>query len=108
MVKKKKKKKKIYDRIYWQGYQKVILMERVVICRIEEEPVSNGNNYKIYYNVNDDGKVRESWIRIGAEGTGIKLGKFRRYMVDRSGKLDIIGIKKHLHNREMSEILDNL
>lgn len=102
-----KKKKKIYDKIYWQGYRRIMVLDWVVICRIEEEPVCDGNNYKVYYNINDDGKLKESWIRVGAEGTGIKLG-FRRYMVDRSGKLDIIGIKKYLHNREISEILERL
>jgi len=103
--------KKVYDKIYWYRLD-MVEKTNIIINRIEKVEAGvlcpDRPCYKVYYNINDDGKVKESWIRVGAEGTGIKLGKFRRYMVDRSGKLDIIGVKKYLHNREISEVLENI
>lgn len=100
--------KKIYDKIFWHsGFLGVAEKTNVIIDRVEnEDPEISNNHYIVYFK--PKGKRQTSWIIIGNEGTGIELSGVKRYIVDGDGKLDIIGIKKYLHNREMSEILDNL
>lgn len=100
--------KKIYDKIFWHsGFLGLVEKTNVIIDRIEKEGSEIGNNHYIVY-FKAKGKTYKSWIIIGREGTGIELSGVRRYMVDGDGKLDIIGIKKYLHNREMSEVLEGL
>lgn len=100
--------KKIYDKIYWHsGFLGIVEKSDIIIDRVEKEGSETGYNYYVVY-FKAKGKSQTSWILIGKDGTGIEFSGHRRYMVDSNGELDIIGIKKYLYNREMSEVIDNL
>lgn len=102
-------KKKIYDKIYWYclGIEE---KTNVIIDRVEKIETENSelghNCYKVYYN--SKGKPGEFIMWIGKKGTGIELNGTRRYIVDDSGELDIIGINTYLYNRRIKEVLENI
>lgn len=73
------------------------------LCKIVDvNEFSDG--YMVVFLVND----RYDAKRLSFYRDGIEFDNGTRFEIGADDKLNIIGVKKYLHNREITELLDNL
>lgn len=74
------------------------------LCKVADIKEFDEGYYMVLFLVNDlyDAK------RLSFYKDGIEFDNGTRFEIGIDGKLDIIGVKKYLHNREISEVLENI